>query len=122
MCGLTDHRAVSNVVSFRCASAGIRTCPPRCATYCLSWPDGGSRLDLDHYLEGLLRRPGALPGATSLDEARAAGKFAPVHDAWREATRRARDDAAGTRALIEVLLLHRHMSHDRGVAGIAAAL
>ncbi|GGW74445.1 hypothetical protein GCM10010381_69020 [Streptomyces xantholiticus] len=32
------------------------------------------RLDLDHYLEGLLRKPGALPGATALDQARAAGK------------------------------------------------
>ncbi|MER5432389.1 hypothetical protein [Streptomyces sp. NPDC002588] len=50
---------------------------------------GGSRLDLDRYLEGLLRKPGALPGATALDQARAAGKFTPVHDAWWEATRRA---------------------------------
>ncbi|MDI9889238.1 IS21 family transposase [Streptomyces sp. HNM0645] len=83
---------------------------------------GGSRLDLDHYLEGLLRKPGALPGATALDQARAAGKFTPVHDAWWEATRRAHGDAAGTRALIEVLLLHRHMSHDHVVAGTAAAL
>ncbi|WP_420878259.1 hypothetical protein [Streptomyces sporangiiformans] len=45
-----------------------------------------------------------------------------MHDAWREATRRAHGDASGTRALIEVLLLHRHMSHDHVVVGIAAAL
>ncbi|GIF08957.1 Mu transposase domain-containing protein [Actinoplanes siamensis] len=32
---------------------------------------GGSRLDLDHYLEGLIRKPGALPGATALEQARA---------------------------------------------------
>ncbi|WP_408995000.1 hypothetical protein [Streptomyces europaeiscabiei] len=83
---------------------------------------GGSRLDLDHYLEGLLRKPGALPGATALDQARAAGKFTPVHDAWWESARHAHGDAASTRALIEVLLLHRHMSHDHVVAGIAAAL
>ncbi|MFE7114948.1 IS21 family transposase [Streptomyces sp. NPDC057654] len=83
---------------------------------------GEARLELDHYLEGLLRKPGALPGATALDQARAAGKFTPVHDAWWEAARRARGDAAGTRALIEVLLLHRHMGHDQVVAGIAAAL
>lgn len=30
----------------------------------------GSRLDLDHYLEGLIRKPGALPGATALQQAR----------------------------------------------------
>ncbi|MFD0207039.1 MULTISPECIES: IS21 family transposase [Saccharothrix] len=83
---------------------------------------GGVRLDLDHYLEGLLRKPGALPGATALEQARAAGKFTPVHDAWWSAARRAHGERDGTRALIEVLLLHRHMSHDHVVAGLAAAL
>jgi hypothetical protein len=38
---------------------------------------GGVRLDLDHYLEALLRKPGALPGATALEQARAAGRFTP---------------------------------------------
>jgi len=83
---------------------------------------GESRLELDHYLEGLLRKPGALPGATALDQARAAGKFTPVHDAWWAAVRAARGDAEGTRALIEVLLLHRGMTHEHVVAGIAGAL
>jgi hypothetical protein len=80
------------------------------------------RLERDHYLEGLLRKPGALPGATALEQARAAGKFTPVHDAWWEAVRKTHGDAEGTRALIEVLLLHRHMTHEHVVAGIAAAL
>lgn len=83
---------------------------------------GDSHLDLDHYLEGLLRKPGALPGATALEQARAAGKFTPVHDAWWSAARSAHGDSAGTRALIEVLLLHRSMAHEHVVAGIAAAL
>ena len=83
---------------------------------------GGSRLELDHYLEGLLRKPGALPGATVLEQARAAGRFTPVHDAWWAAARAAHGDAAGTRALVEVLLLHRRMAHEHVVAGIAAAL
>jgi hypothetical protein len=83
---------------------------------------GGFRLDLDHYLEALLRKPGALPGATALEQARAAGRFTPVHDAWWAAARKARGDAAGTRVLIEVLLLHRAMAHEHVVAGIAAAL
>ncbi|MET8537673.1 IS21 family transposase [Streptomyces sp. NPDC005065] len=83
---------------------------------------GGSRLELDHYLEALLRKPGALPGATALDQARSAGKFTPVHDAWWQAACKAHGDAAGTRALIAVLLLHRHMPHEHVVAGIATAL
>jgi hypothetical protein len=65
-----------------------------------------SRLDLDHYLEALVRKPGALPGSTALEQARSAGRFTPVHDAWWAAVRKAHGDAAGTRALIEVLLLH----------------
>jgi hypothetical protein len=83
---------------------------------------GSSRLELDHYLEGLLRKPGALPGATVLEQARAAGRFTPVHDAWWAAARTAHGDAADTRALVEVLLLHRRMDGEHVVAGIAAAL
>jgi hypothetical protein len=82
----------------------------------------GARLDLDHYLEALVRKPGALPGSTALEQARAAGRFTPVHDAWWAAASKAHGDAAGTRALIEVLLLHRHMAHEHVVAGLAAAL
>jgi transposase len=83
---------------------------------------GGTRLELDHYLEALVRKPGALPGATALEQARSAGKFTPVHDAWWAAARKIHGDAAGTRALIEVLLLHRHMTHEYVVTGLAAAL
>lgn len=80
------------------------------------------QLELDHYLEALVRKPGALPGSTVLEQARAAGKFTPVHDAWWAAVRKARGDAEGTRALIQILLLHRSMAHDHVVAGIATAL
>jgi hypothetical protein len=83
---------------------------------------GACRLDLDHYLEALVRKPGALPGATALEQARAAGRFTPVHDAWWAAARKAHGDAEGTRALVQVLLLGRHMNHEHIVAGIAAAL
>lgn len=64
-------------------------------------------LTLDHYLEILLRKPGALPGATALAQARAAGVFTAAHQGYWDAVRAARGDAAGTRALIEVLLAHR---------------
>jgi transposase len=64
-------------------------------------------LVLDHYLEVLRRKPGALPGATALAQSRAAGMFTAVHQAYWDACRRRHGDAAGTRALIEVLLAHR---------------
>lgn len=81
----------------------------------------GSRLVLDHYLEALLRKPGAFPGSTALEQARSAGRFTPVHDKRWSAAKTAHGDAAGTRALIEVLLLARHMEHEQVVAGLAAA-
>jgi hypothetical protein len=83
---------------------------------------GSTRIDLDHYLEVLLRKPGVLPGAKALEQTRASGRFTPVHDAWWAAACKARGDADGTRALIEVLKLHRHLPHDHVVAGLATAL
>ncbi|MFE2019130.1 IS21 family transposase [Streptomyces sp. NPDC059499] len=83
---------------------------------------GSCRLDLDHYLEALVRKPGALPGATALDQARSAGRFTPVHDAWWAAAVKAHGERDGTRALIEVLLLGRHLPHEHLVTGLAAAL
>jgi len=71
---------------------------------------GAQILLLDHYLELLSRRPGAFAGSTPLAQARAAGAFSAAHERfWRRARRRL-GDAAGTRALIEVLLLHRSAS------------
>lgn len=79
-------------------------------------PKGGLRLDLDHYLEALI------PGATALEQARSAGKFTPVHDAWWAQARKVHGERDGTRALIEVLLLNRHLAHEHVVAGLATAL
>ena len=66
-------------------------------------------LALDHYLEVLKTKPGALPGATALAQAKACGAFTAAHQSYWDGARRARGDAAGTRALIEVLLAHRTM-------------
>ena len=83
---------------------------------------GAKVLDLDHYLEILHRKPGALPGATALVQARAAKVFTATHDAFWATARQAHGDAAGTRALVEVLLLHRHLDRADVLAGISAAL
>jgi hypothetical protein len=83
---------------------------------------GGHVLVLDHYLEVLQRKPGALPGATALAQARAAGTFTTTHDAFWAAARKSLGDSNGTRALIEVLLLHRHLAQADVLSGITAAL
>jgi hypothetical protein len=83
---------------------------------------GAEHLDLDHYLEILLRKPGALPGSVPLAQARAAGTFTPAHQALWDAARARLGDGAGTRVLIEVLLLHRRLPAASVTAGITAAL
>jgi transposase len=83
---------------------------------------GDEVLVLDHYLEVLAYKPGALPGATALARARASGAFGAVHERyWLEARRRL-GDRDGTKALIEVLLLHRVLPAAAVTAGINAAL
>lgn len=83
---------------------------------------GGQSVDLDHYLEVLKIKPGALPGSTVLAHARATGVFTAAHEAFWAAARKTDGDAAGTRQLIDVLLLHRSMAAEDVVAGITAAL
>lgn len=83
---------------------------------------GGQSVQLDHYLEVLKTKPGALPGSTALARARETGAFTSTHEAFWAASRRVNGDADGTRELIEVLLLHRSMDAVDIQAGIAAAL
>ena len=77
---------------------------------------------LDHYLEVLARRPGALPGATALVTARASGLFSDTHERFWAAARRSHGDSRGTRVLIAVLLLHRTVPREAVLAGMEAAL
>jgi transposase len=83
---------------------------------------GAQTLDLDHYLEILVRKPGALAGSTALAQARARGLFTEAHETLWTRARAEHGDGAGTRVLIEVLLAHRHLAHADVVAGITAAL
>lgn len=94
----------------------------RVATHPRLTTRGGCLLELDHYLEILLGKPGALPGSTALAQARATGRFTPTHEAFWAAARHQHGDAAGTRVLIEVLLLHRRLSQTAVLVGIRAAL
>jgi transposase len=79
-------------------------------------------LVLDHYLEVLVRKPGALPGSVCLAQARASGAFTDTHQRFWDEARRRLGDGAGTRALCNVLLLHRNLPAAAVTAGIDAAL
>ena len=83
---------------------------------------GGEALVLDHYLEVLAVKPGALLGATALARARACGAFSADHEAFWTLARRRLGDQAGTRALVEVLLAHRSLPGDAVRAGLRACV
>jgi transposase len=83
---------------------------------------GSETLVLDHYLEVLRVKPGALPGATALAQARADGSFTAAHDAYWRMARNRLGDGGGTRALIEVLLAHRHLPAAAIVATLERAV
>jgi len=82
---------------------------------------GTETLTLDHYLEILVRKPGALPGATALIQARALGTFTETHQRFWDTARRRLGDQGGTRALIEVLLQHRRLPTQAIVTALEAA-
>lgn len=83
---------------------------------------GGESVDLDHYLDVLKKKPGALSGSTALAAARAAGTFTSAHEAFWAAARKVDGDSIATRQLIDVLLLHRSMAAADIEAGIRSAL
>jgi transposase len=61
-------------------------------------------LDLNHYLEVLERKPGALAGSTALEQCRAQGKWPASYDEYWEVLKQRQGRQAGTHAMIEILL------------------
>ena len=75
-------------------------------------------LDLEHYLEVLMKKPGAMAGSTALDQWRAQGRWPVSYDRFWEVLRERHGKQEGTRAMIEVLLLGR----EYGWKGIEEAV
>jgi transposase-like protein len=79
-------------------------------------------LVLDHYLDVFFDKPGAFPGSVPLHQARSAGDFPAAYDeCWAKLKARF-GERPGTRAMIEVLLLHRELPRDVLVAAVVKAL
>jgi transposase len=79
---------------------------------------GAEVLDLDHYLEVLSIKPGALAGASALVHARRTGAFTDTHQRFWDLARKKLGDQDGTRTLIQVLLLHRSMTTESVLSGM----
>ncbi len=82
----------------------------------------GERLELDHYLELLTHKPGALPGALPLRQARDRGQWPADYDRlWQRLCTRF-GEADGSRQLVEVLMLHRSQPAIEVHQAVAMAL
>jgi transposase len=68
-------------------------------------------LELDHYLETLLRKPGALAGSTALERWKQQGRWSGSFDRYWSLLQDKHGRGAGTRALIELLLLGREKGY-----------
>jgi len=70
-------------------------------------------LDLEHYLDVLAKKPGALAGSTALEQWRAQGRWPESFDQFWASLEQRRGKADGTRAMVDVLLLGREHGYDR---------
>ena len=75
-------------------------------------------LDLEHYLDVLLTKPGALAGSTPLVQWRAQGRWPLSYDQFWTGLKQRRGKQQGTKAMIEVLLLAR----EYGASGLQQAV
>jgi hypothetical protein len=80
------------------------------------------RLELDHYLDLLIERPGAFAGSLPLDQERRRGAFGPAHQLLWDRLKDRWGEQAGTRQMIEVLLLRRSHPASVHAEAISSAL
>jgi transposase len=79
-------------------------------------------LDLDHYLDALERKPGAMAGSKPLEQWRRAGRWPADYDTlWHRLNER-HGRQEGTRTMVGVILLGRQFGHDRLRRAVSAAV
>jgi transposase len=80
------------------------------------------RLNLEHYLDALSRKPGALAGSMPLEQCRAQGRWPESFDRFWGKLEQRHGKHDGTRAMVDVLLLGRAHGFDRLRAVVEQAL
>jgi len=79
-------------------------------------------LNLEHYLEALARKPGALAGSTPLEQWRKLGRWPESYDRfWQQLIKR-HGKQAGTRQMIELIGLGKQYGYERLEEEVAAAV
>jgi transposase len=75
-------------------------------------------LELEHYLDVLINKPGAFAGSTPLAQCRAQGRWPASYDCYWEELKLRQGKQQGTRAMIEVL----HLGREYGMAELRSAV
>lgn len=79
-------------------------------------------LDLEHYLDVLERKPGALIGSKPLASWRQRGLWPPSYDRLLDELIRRHSQPSGTRQMIQVLSLLKAHGHERVQAAVEEAI
>jgi hypothetical protein len=79
-------------------------------------------LELEHYLDVLTKKPGALAGSTALEQCRAQGRWPASYDQFWDVLRQRQGKQEGTRAMIDILLLAREHGPARVRQAVEEAL
>jgi len=82
----------------------------------------GLRLELDHYLELLWRKPGALVRSLPLAQARQRGEWPEDYDRLQRRLRERFEPAEAARQMLAVLMLHREAAPDDVQVAVSLAL
>ncbi len=78
--------------------------------------------DLEHYLEVLVKKPGAFSGSTPLEQWRARGRWPESYDRFWDILKQRQGKQEGTRAMIEVLMLGRDHGYPKLEEAVSQAL
>jgi transposase len=87
-----------------------------------SYRRGEQVLNLEHYLDVLERKPGALAGSTPLEQWRAAGRWPEHYDRFWAQLQKRDGRLVGTRKMIELLQLGRRQGWSRLEQAVEQAL
>ena len=79
-------------------------------------------LDLEHYLEVLLKKPGALAGSTPLEQWRARGRWPQSYDKFWKILKERHGKQDGTRAMVELIMLGRKHGYRELEQAVSQAL
>ena len=112
---VVEARVYSSVVEFR--QNGVRI-----AQHERSYERSRQILDLEHYLEVLERKPGALRGSKPLAQWRAQGRWPDSYDQLWERMNEKHGRQSGTRSMVAVIRMGREFGYAKLATSVAQAL